>query len=288
MKQRKTKQNKTKKYLFAALFSTLAFFSVTACLFASLFYPNVEKRHVVTVPNLIGKNEDDPKIQRDSDFEIETVYINSSDEERGKVISQTPKSGTMRKVVDGQRVTIEVRIGRGRRDFELPSFAGADEREAILILRSHGCMVNIVRMFSSGRADGEVIDSFPAGGEMVYEGSKVTLYVAKSKEQKSVKVPKLYELSYSDALDMINSCGLTLGNVTVDSAENNFDFGMVLDDEYIVMAQSLVFGTYVKSGSVIDLQLQKKKIESDYEDYYFENFFEECSDENTESLIEWE
>lgn len=277
MKQRKSKQNKTGKYFCIALFSTLMFLSLTACLFASLFYPNVEKRHVVRVPDLVGKKDTDCQCDG-ADFEIEKIYVVSSDEENGRIISQTPKAGTRRKVIDGERVKIEVHIGQGRKSFELPNLSGLDEREAVLTLKAHGCKVFIVHMFSSERPDGEVIDSFPTGGETVFDGSKVTLYVAKSKEQRSVKVPDFCGLSYVEALDMLALSGLNIGSVTLDSAEEDCESGMLLNREYTVSSQSLIYGTYVKYGSKIDFCLHQNQSEDYSEEYISEDYSKEYSE----------
>jgi serine/threonine-protein kinase len=94
---------------------------------------------------------------------------------------------------------------------------------------------------------GKVIGTNPAAGQSVPKGSKIQLIVSSGKAQ--VTVPNLYGRSQSDALDDLQSVGLT-GTVTS-------VFSCEASNSGKVIAQSPSAGSRVDRGSNVNMSVCK-------------------------------
>ena len=265
MKHISKTDRKTGKYIKVSLFSVLAFLAISACLFGSLFYSDNVERTVVTVPNIEGLRVDE--IIALGDFEFEENYIYSGDSQKGIILSQYPFPGSKKKTEEGKKLKIKINIGAGRERYEIPSFNGSDYREAAAVLRKNGCAVKIVSIYSDFGVSDVVESSSPKVGETVYAGDTVILYVTRVKTSGSVKVLNFSGRDIESAKELINNSGLSLGAIIEEySSENNNN---------TVIRQSLIPGSFVKIGTVIDLVVCVK---SEYEEY--ESIGEEDADES--------
>ena len=257
MRQKAKSDKKTGKYINVAIFSVMVILAVTACLIASLFYSDDVKRKVVTVPDTEGLKIDE--IFALDDFEFEENYVNSDDSQKGVILSQYPLPGSKKKTEEGKKLKIKINIGAGREEYEIPEFEGSDYREAAVILRQNGCAVKIVSVFSDTGVSGAVQSSNPRSGQTVHEGDTVVLYVTRVRTTGSVKVADLRGKDIDEAIEILLKAGLSLGEITEEYSSD--------ETNNAVINQSLIPGSYVKNGTVIDLVVCVKAADEEYESF---------------------
>lgn len=229
-------------YIKIAFFSSLAFVFIGICLFFSLFFDGYEKYSLIEIPNLYGVREDD--IVLPDGIELFCSYEDCDGKDAGRVIYQSA-IGKKKSLGD---YPLYIKIGREREKFNVPNLHGKTENEALEIINSLGGVANI-EYIDSGKS-GCVAYQSPKAGTKLYAKEKVTVFVAKKSKNKSVCVPSLEGLNFSEALFKIEECGITLGNV---------DYALCDDMESgIVLSQSIPMGAYVEKSRKINLTVSKQ------------------------------
>lgn len=118
-----------------------------------------------TVPNVVGKTESEAiSILKAAGFDVSVSYSTSSDDDEGKVISQSPSSG---KADKGS--TINITVSKGSGNVEVPDVVGMTYEAAKAKLQAAGFNVQV-----SG-AGSKVISQSPLGGNKVAKGSTITI-----------------------------------------------------------------------------------------------------------------
>ena len=229
-------------YIKIAFFSSLAFVFIGICLFFSLFFDGYEKYSLIEIPNLYGVYEDD--IVLPYGIQLFCSYEDCDGKDAGRVIYQS---------AIGERKSqgaypLYIKIGREREKFEVPNLYGIEKDEAVRIISSLGGVANI-EYIDNGKS-GFVLYQSPKAGTELSVGQKVTIFTSKKVENKSVCVPNLEGLSFSEALLKIEECGLILGDVSY-----------VLCDDMesgIVLSQSIPSGAYIEKSRKINLTVSKQ------------------------------
>jgi serine/threonine-protein kinase len=171
------------------------------------FAPIGEGCETVSVPNFVGMSEE--SLADDKFFEIKREWVYSSDEERGRVISQTPIANSKRKIVGSQKREVTVCIGLGEKTRRVPLLDGVDELSAARALREIGARVRSVAIYGDVEG-GRVVGTSPRAGSEVKEGDTVTLYVSRQRIPCEITVPNFVGMDIRDASALALSMGLML------------------------------------------------------------------------------
>ena len=154
----------------------------------------------VQVPDLIGLTEAQARAAiGDAELSVgQPEYVADPDVARDKVIKQDPNRDTF--VDPGTTVTITVSTGKPMTT--VPSVVGQDRDTARTTLEG----ANLVPTFTEKESDepkGQVIETSPASGEQVPEGTKVTVYYSDGPE----KVPNVVGLQEAAAEKALRDAG---------------------------------------------------------------------------------
>jgi serine/threonine-protein kinase len=128
----------------------------------------------VKMPDVLGLTEQDarrrvrrvglrPSLQKENSRKVPLGNVIRTDPGPGKAIER------------GSRVTLIV--SSGPKEVAVPDVKGQDQKDAVDRLREAGLSV-VVRERESGEPTDTVVDQTPAAGQLVGEGSTVTLYVS--------------------------------------------------------------------------------------------------------------
>ena len=170
------------------------------------------------VPNLVNMTVDEAKEtiakEYDGHFEVVCARAQYDDSvEAGHIISQTPDSGASTK---SDLTTINVIVSSGIQTDDtlyMPSIVRQDYRTAeAKLTNDYGVVVEYAdRVYSSTIAEGRIVSTDPVAGSPLKAGQTVTLYVSQGPEIKTVVMPSLIGLDKGQAVDLLHSSGLELG-----------------------------------------------------------------------------
>ena len=156
------------------------------------------------VSNVVGKTlEEAKKILEDAGLVVKTTEEFSSEVEKGKVISMSPRETTP--VVKGDTITLVV--SKGSENAKVPNLYKLSESAAKIALESEGLTLGLVEeTYSNDVAEGLVISqSFEAGSE-VAPGKSVNIVVSKGSEPEAIK-------TYEGSVKIQKPDGFTTGEV---------------------------------------------------------------------------
>jgi PASTA domain/NPCBM/NEW2 domain len=124
-----------------------------------------------SIPNVIGLTEDDARrVFSDAGVDLSQVsvhrlpYVGPED----LVVSQEPPSGN---AVGDRRMVLDI-----SEPASMPDLTGSSESEARTALSELGARIGTVDEYQPGAAEGEVLSTEPAGGEVITD--KATLHLA--------------------------------------------------------------------------------------------------------------
>jgi len=159
------------------------------------------------IPTLEGQTEEAAKsLITEQKFEVgEIERVPDPTVPEGQVISQDPKAGE--KNPPGTKVNIVV--STGPETVVIPSdLAGRSEVNVTFILGQLGLLFESQQEYSDTVAEGLVIRTEPAAGEIVTVGDSVAVFVSQGPEP--VEVPDLTGMTEDQARTAVTQVGLTL------------------------------------------------------------------------------
>ena len=188
----------------------------------------------IEIPELLGKTlEEAQEICAEKGFVIEGETGDYSDKyAEGQIMEQTPSAGMHKKVE-----TITVKFSRGLTKFTLEDYTGSDVNAVKNDLRKLGIDTMPVDT---------VVRHSPSGGSTIKSGSTVTLYVSSGKED--TRVPSITGISLERAKVALEAVGLEIGEITYVEDVDMIDK---------VIAQTILEGTEVKTGTAVDVKVGK-------------------------------
>ena len=160
---------------------------------------------MVTVPNLVGKTEDEAKnITKDMKLGIQPMGEEASNQAKGTISSQDIPKGS--KVE--QYTTIKYYISKGAQKITIPDVDGQTGVDAQQTLEDMGLTVEIQKEYSELNDDGTpvtdpgyAVSTTPAAGNSVSAGDSVTLIVSRGVDYgDSVEVPSVVGMTKNDAV----------------------------------------------------------------------------------------
>ena len=173
----------------------------------------------ITVPNVKGKTQATAQSTLEGEGFNTTVTTQFDEKvEQGKVISQSPASGT--KAKRGDTVNIVVSLGSSKggengketgeqeKAVTVPDVTGKSESAAKSALQGQGLTVKTTEEYNDTVASGNVVSQTPGGGSSARKGDTVTLVISKGKEP--VSVSDVVGKSESTAKSALEKQGFTV------------------------------------------------------------------------------
>ena len=160
---------------------------------------------MVTVPDLVGKTEDEAKnLANDAHLGVQMAGEESSNQEKGKISHQEAAAGTQ----VAEYTTVKYWVSTGTAQVTIPDLDGRTGIAAQQTLEDLGLQVTVQKEYSdtddNGYAlvdPGYVYSVNPAAGTSVQGGSSVTLTVSRGVDYGSnAEVPSVVGMSRDDAL----------------------------------------------------------------------------------------
>ncbi|KFI74017.1 serine-threonine protein kinase [Bifidobacterium minimum] len=198
----------------------------------------------VTVPTVKGMTQDEArKALEAAGFEVgsSTQTEDSADVAKDHVTRTNPDAGTSAE--KGSTILLYISSGMT----QVPDgLTGQSKDSALSTLHDQGFNTNVEEEYSDTVASGKVTRTNPASGSTVEQGTTITVYVSKGKEQ--VTVPSGINLgttTYAEAKRILEAAGLNVSPATGNPADTD-----------IVTAMSPQAGQTVDKGSTITLTTQ--------------------------------
>lgn len=176
------------------------------------------------------------------DFQFEITQVKNDNFGDGTVVSQDPEANT--KVKKGSKITLEVVTNNANVLLD-ESILNMTEEQAVNYLRNTLMLLPKVEYESRDDVEsGKVIRTEPAIGTQVPYASNVTIYI--SSDKKTVKVPKLENMTLDEAKIALNAVGLEVGNVKEVPSEK---------DKGRVVSQETEYDAMVPEGTKINFEV---------------------------------
>lgn len=239
-------RKKNRKITILAVLSALAVAVIggAIALKAIMYVPEV------TVPNLIGRNEEEAKkIIEDLglSFNVSNREFNNEFDE-GEVIEQSVEEGMKVK----EKYNVDVIVSKGEKEITIPNLIGRYAIEAGIILSDAGLAEGKVTEANSDSVPaGQIIEQYPAANTPANENDKVDYVVSIGPKVTYVPMPNLIGNDVEKAKLVIVQNGLSVGEVTEEPSEE-IEAG-------IVMRQSVAAGQDVAQGTSIWMTVSSGK-----------------------------
>ena len=187
--------------------------------------PDVE---LYTVPSLLGENYDSLDKNGYRGLQIVLQAREYDEAPAGQIISQEPAAD--KEVVEGTKVMVVVSLGPEPKEKTMDEdLVGLTLSDAKNYLIGQGVPENLIltrEEYSEEMAAGKVTRTDPAHGEVIPEGTAVTLWVSLGKEVIKARMLNVVGELYEDALAKLNEAGFM--DVTPEPVESNEPAGTVL------------------------------------------------------------
>lgn len=236
--QNRAESKKNRNITIAAILSALlvAVIGGIIAFKAMLYVPEV------TVPNLVGRNEDEAqKIIEDLGLTFKVANREYNNEyEEGKVIEQSVEEGMKLK----EDYPVEVVVSKGVKAITVPNLIGRYAIEAGIILADSNLAEGKVTEANSDTVPaGQIMDQNPKSNTPANENDRVDYVVSIGPKTTYVPMPNLVNLEVETAKLVIVQNGLAVGEVTEEASEDVA--------KGLVLRQSVAAGQEVAQGTAI-------------------------------------
>ena len=254
--KKKKKKSSFGKWMFLGITVLLiAFISVLVPIMKFLTPIFFTQSEELQIPNMVGLQYEQAlaKAERSSGETVKFTLRKKdefSNEPKGTVISQTPKSGTVKK---SREITVLVSRG-GLKVADLENYTGKKATVVKAQLEEKGLIVTIVQEenSSSDYPEGIIVSQHPSKGKAMAAGEEVTLTV--SKGSKTTIIPNVLGDSKETAMSEIEALGLVVGDII---HTENSDYTREQVCNLQIGGKDVKPGDKVNSGSVVDIYISK-------------------------------
>lgn len=181
----------------------------------------------ISLPDFSGMRydriEDNPDLMDLYRFEV--TYVVDSSAQPGVVISQDPQPGRSVMVVPSG-IQVSLVVSTDYVQITIPDLRDYNYSDALLVLQRAGLVGEIENVTSTSVARDYVIQSSPAAGETVSQGSTVYLSVSSGPEIQYVEVPNLAGISEDAARAKLEAARLSYGGA--ERVPSEFEAGTVI------------------------------------------------------------
>lgn len=230
----------------------------------------------IKVPSLVGKTfEEAQKIcgQKKINLVIKAEKDDPS-KEAGIILSQDPLANNELK--RGEKTVYVIVVKESEKDHILEDYTGSQYEKAKKELEKIGCKVNII-FEDSQKEDGIILRQSPDAESKIGKDTKITFYVSRKidEEDSYISVPYVIGKTYSEAKQILENAGLTVGSVTGVTNPESTD---------IISSQSIPAGSKVAKNCAINLGIAVVEEEvSDEQDNSTTEDEENTNDESEET-----
>lgn len=244
----KKKWSKKKKAIVIYIAAAAIIFIIICFVFGRRIYKKMSAENTeveeIEVPNLVGRDFDEVVAEYEKQgieiIQDKTEY--SSEQEEGKIISQTPEKGSTTKTKK-----IYVVVSKGEKLVEVTDVTGKDVKVATYELQDTlGFSVEIEEEVSEKIASGIIISQDPKAETTAPYGSTIKLKVSKGDGKETVLVPNVIGKTEADAKSALSAL-----TVSVKYAEDS------LKSNGIVTAQSYPENQQLKEGDLIEITVNR-------------------------------
>ena len=207
-----------------------------------------QKEKLVPVPALLGKEF--AQLTEYPGLEIKKEEVYDETIKAGFIIHQEPQAGI--EVVEGTLVVVKVSLGPVPEVITMQNLAGETQNRATDVL--NGLNLNlqfeILEEYDDTVEAGSVIRTDPAEGTELTAGQRITLWISKGEEIKTIQMPNLREGAKDVATNILNNQKLKL----------DIRYEEVFDDQVVagyVVRTSPGKGEELKTGQVVTLYISK-------------------------------
>lgn len=179
-------------------------------------------------------------------FEITFKWYPNSQYPYGVVFQQSqPANKNVKK-----GAAIELSVSMGVETKTVPEVRGYSENSARKTLELQGFTVKVEQKADEEIASGLAVNTYPAAGSSVVDGTEVTLYISSGAPTVYVPLPNVVTLSYEDAKSIIEKAGLSCRKETVENANGENV------PEGVVKAQSPAYSSGKEVGKGTEVVLK--------------------------------
>lgn len=188
----------------AVRLAVVAALMVLALVTGGVWYYALGPGSPTVVPTLEGKNQSEVEaLLSSADLRLSRKEAYDEDIPRGIVIATNPVSGAE----VNRRSDVVVTFSRGPERYEVPSLAGATEKEAKDLLAADNLKVgSTTRTYSETVQKGRILSTDPDTGASLRPGSRVNLVVSRGPEP--ITVPSVVGKTYDEAASTLTGVGL--------------------------------------------------------------------------------
>lgn len=192
-------------------------------------------------------------------FEImDSIYTDSVP--KGTVYSQQPSSGTF--VKEGRKIYLTINCNSSQK-FSIPDVYNKSEREAKIQLKSHFKVESVYSLeysdIYSVVTNMKVANKEVVPGQMLIEGTTISLYFGSGRGTSKIVVPNLVGYSKDQALFVLEENKLRLGEIISE--------GEIIDtSSAIVINQRPLWESRLQSGDMVDIIIKQSVDSTDISD----------------------
>ena len=211
---------------------------------------------VVILPSVVGQPFEEAKALLESEgfVVIEGEAEKNNDIPVGSVSSQRPAAD--QKLRTGFRVTLYV--SDGANTAMVPSLTFKTLNEAEVVVSNTAFTLGEVTYVNDDLDKGFVISQLPVAGTEVNDDTEILLTVSLGPEHNEVVVPRLTNLSLTDAQRTLIELDLEVGDIL-------YEVNPTIEKDHII-SQSISEGTEVNPGELINIVVSLGTEEDDEED----------------------
>ena len=200
------------------------------------------------IPDLKGKTLDVASEKLDEGlYDVEIIYDYSSNKPSGKIVSQSPVSGSAVTIdPSSEQCKVTLTISAKDESFIMEDLTSLSPEEAEEYLRARGFSVRRENAYCDTVSKGLVCSTFPSANTEIKGDTEVVIYVSLGADVKAVILPDFSGKTEAEAAKLIKELGLQVGSVTYKASY--LPVGTVL-------AQSAMAGDEIPVGTVIDFNV---------------------------------
>lgn len=239
--KQKNKNNAERNVIVSAILTSFLIIAIVMTIGYFKIFSNFGKDIEFDFTSIIGKSINDVEdMLKEYDLKINIAsqeYSNNLEED--KIISYTLVEDKNGNVKEMNLVT-----SLGIESYTMPDLLNKDIDVVYNILREYPLIDNRKYISHDNVPIDIVFEQEPEPGEVVEANSTVTLYISKGAEIKQITVPTLIGLTDAEAIEVLESIGLTVG-------KSSSEF----DDEITtgrIITQSIQAGTSVPQGTTVN------------------------------------
>lgn len=219
-------------------------------LFITLGIANSSRPKDVQIPNVVGKSQEEAKIEVEKvnlKFNV-SKEIYSAEVPEGCVITQDPAYKVDYTIKEGN--TISVVISKGVELVSMPKVVGVEYATAETTLKDLGINIEKIEEISQKVEEGYVISQETVENTEVEVGTTVKIHVSKGNGKKKFEVPDIVGKSKEDAQQQLTDLGM---EVTIKEKED------ISQSDGVVLEQSIPANTQSEEGTKITIIVNKIK-----------------------------